>query len=261
MNFKRIEIVFIFVFLFLDIFLLINFRQTVGVKSASEKETTVADTISAMRKDNITVPKLSSKREQKGYLLSHSHTGSSANYGSVNEEKNVKLKQKRITLSEPIIVSSRDAVKVLKDYVKSGKILNSQDYVYSEDLSSSKHVVFVQKFKNSLFYDLSGQISFDIKNKMVSDYQISHIESLSESKDTETILSEQEAVAKLYTLNDIPNNTKIIWYQLAYSWMLDANNVSVYVPTWFVAIENKRTKSVTIEKINAFTGAPWKAEF
>ncbi|BDR58684.1 two-component system regulatory protein YycI [Xylocopilactobacillus apicola] len=259
MNFKRIEILFIFVFFFLDIFLFFNYQQTVNVQSNSEKETTVTDAINEMRKDNISVPKVSSTRKQKGYLLSYSHTGAN------NNEKDsaaTNLLQKKVTLKTPITISKKNPVEDLKKFIENNSEINhAQDYVYSKDLSSDKHFVFVQKFQKNLFYDLNGQLSFDLKGNVISDYLISHIDSLSESKEFETIMSEEEAIVKLYTLNEIPNNTRILWRQLAYSWMLEANNVSVYVPTWYIALQNKRTKNITIEKINAFTGALWKASF
>ncbi|BDR56566.1 two-component system regulatory protein YycI [Xylocopilactobacillus apis] len=259
MNFKKIELVFIFVFFFLDLFLFFNFKQSTNVQTISEKETTVADTIDEMRKDNISIPKVSSKREQKGYLLSYSHVGGANSEGS--DSNNSNLKQKTVILNTPLSLK-KNKIEVLKKFVRnSHEVPNGKDYEYSDNLSSDKHIVFVQKFKENFFYDLNGQISFDIKDNIITDFKASHIDSLIESKETEAIISEEDAVVKLYTLNELPNNTRIIWQKLAYSWMLEANNVSVYVPTWFIAVQNKRTKSVTIEKINAFTGAPWKANF
>lgn len=260
MNFKKIEIVFIFIFFFLDVFLLVNYQKGVSLQAKSEKETTVNNAISEMRKDNISVTDTSTKRLQKGYLLSYSHTGTAR--PQVNEANAVIFKPQKVTLATPLTLTERNAVKVLTNFLKNNsQISNFQDYVYDKQLSSPKQVIFVQKYKNERFYDLTGQISFEIKNNQVFDYQISHIDSLKSSKETETIISEQEAIVKLYTLNEIPNNTVILWQRLAYSWMLETNNVSVYVPTWFIALQNKRTKSVTIEKINAFTGVPWKGSF
>lgn len=259
MNFKKIEIVFIFIFFFLDLFLFVNYRNGLKLQANSEKETTVNNAIKEMRKDNITVQETSEKKLQKGYLLSYSHKG---NRPQVSQTNGVTFKPQKVTLTKPLIINNKNKIKVLREFLqKNSQIPYSNDYMYEKKLSTSKQIIFVQKYKNELFYDLTGQISFEIRNDHVINYQISHIDSLKSSKETETIISEKEAILKLYTLNEIPNNTKILWQKLAYSWMLETNNVSVYVPTWFIALQNKRTKSVNIEKINAFTGVLWKGSF
>ncbi|WP_279384833.1 two-component system regulatory protein YycI [Lacticaseibacillus manihotivorans] len=89
-------------------------------------------------------------------------------------------------------------------------------------------------------------------NKLVS-YKQTYIAKMSVLKSNVELTSARDAVVTLYKDNEIANGAKVDWVELAYNYLLDTKGSTVYVPTWFVGVQNQGAKSVTIKKLNAIT--------
>ena len=84
---------------------------------------------------------------------------------------------------------------------------------------------------------------------------LANVATLREKTDT---ISERKALIWLYQYNQIANNTKVIWTQLAYTRYFDLKNSSVYIPTWVIAVKANSGNNagvLQIKRVNAFTGA------
>ena len=58
----------------------------------------------------------------------------------------------------------------------------------------------------------------------------------------------------LYTYSELPNNSKVILLKQVYTKLLTVKGNTIYIPTWLAAIENNTSKTVTLKRVNAFTG-------
>jgi regulatory protein YycI of two-component signal transduction system YycFG len=92
-----------------------------------------------------------------------------------------------------------------------------------------------------------------VVNNKLTGYTQTYISKMSVLKSNVELTSAQDAVLALYKDNELANNAKVVWVELAYNYLLDTKGSTVYVPTWFVGIENQGAKSVTIKKLNAIT--------
>lgn len=146
MDFRRIEIIFLVVFLALDVFLLTSFHNSQQV--ISNATTGVNSTITDMKKRNITFGKLD-KKPGTAYYLGAQSSNDLANNESKLHNQDLEYNQTSYklisTLEEPISVKSSDRkAKLDKFKKKESNILFGSEYTYAPQLSSSTEIVYAE---------------------------------------------------------------------------------------------------------------------
>lgn len=262
MDFKRIEWIFLFVFTCIDIFLGINYFQNSHLAKTTTNVDQSKQVVKELRSDNISFNHLSNKKGTGYYLASQPNNALQQNVAKLRDQHDVfNTVNDHVLmtgyLNTPIDVRAEQRLTAVKALVQNpNMILFGHAYRYAANLSTRNQIVFVETFPEGPVYDERGQLTFKINhNGTISQYSQSYIGNVTTLREKMPTISAQEAVLALYTDNEIPDYSIIKWTKLAYTWLLDANGSVVYVPAWYVGIENKDTKNITIKRINAFTKA------
>ncbi|MCI1986301.1 MAG: two-component system regulatory protein YycI [Lactobacillus sp.] len=255
MDFRRIEWIFLIVFIGLNIFLGISFYQSQEVDQAVS-ESTASEIVADIQRDQIKLPKLSTKTPTGGYLASQTNTALLNNRAQLVGIDTTITNNSTLhaTLRTPVTVKKDKAVSFLKSWLQDSQhVLFGKHYQYAESLSTGTRYVFCQQIQGHKIYDQRAQITFYVVNNKLTGYTQTYISKMSVLKSNVELTSAQDAVLALYKDNELANNAKVVWVELAYNYLLDTKGSTVYVPTWFVGIENQGAKSVTIKKLNAIT--------
>lgn len=254
MDFRRIEWIFLVVFAAVNIFLGISFYQSQAVDQAVSESTT-GEIVADIQRDQIKLPSLSTKTPTGGYLASQANTALYNNreqlIGQTLSFSNGTLTS---SLNSPIVVKKAHAVATIKKWLQvSSNVMFGNQYQYAESLSSSNTYVFCQQIQGHKIYDKRAQITFTVSNNKLVSYKQTYIAKMSVLKSNVELTSARDAVVTLYKDNELANGAKVDWVELAYNYLLDTKGSTVYVPTWFVGVQNQGAKSVTIKKLNAIT--------
>lgn len=256
MDFRRIEIIFLVVFLSLDVFLLVSFHNSQTVISNST--TGVSSTISDMRKRNITFGKLDKSTGDAYYLGAQPSNDLPSNVNKLRgQEYNYNQTSYKLisTLNEPISVTSSNRKEKMDDFVKkTSNILFGSEYKYAPQLSSKSEIVYAETGSLGPVYDKTGQIVFSVEDGKVTSYTQTYIKTLQILQEKQETKSERDVITNLYSSSEIPNNSKITYANMAYTKLLEAKGSTIYIPVWFISIHNKDSKVDTVKKVNAFTG-------
>ena len=240
MDFKRIEWIFLVVFIGINIFLGIELWQTPTLLSAGSTpaQTDIKSETSA---DQITIPKVNDKQEDGYYLaakVDNSWTKKAAAQVNQQVETNASENSISVNLSKPIALS-KDSKKALKEIIhfknNSQNVYEGKDYVYLSELSEGDDYVFNQKTKYGEVFAATARLHIIVKNNQIVSYS-------------------KAAVNSLYTYSELPNNSKIIWLKQVYTKLITVRGSEIYIPTWVAAIENNNSHTMTLKRVNAFTG-------
>lgn len=259
MDFRRIEIIFLIVFIALDIFLFASYnhsRESVVMTGNNNTHTTIAKD---MNRDNINGVKLSSKQGQGYYLSAKDNTVLKDDQNRLKDQAvsyNDGQGQLTSVLDEPVSIKDRSAVKTINKHLnKPSDVLYGNKYVYSKDLSSANTIVYVQKLDSGVVYDQSGRLEFQIVGNRIVSYTQNYIIKPSILREKQTTISAQKAVNNLYVNNEIPANSQIKWVNKAYAKLLRVEDSTIYIPVWYVGYTTKGTHSMQTRYVNAFSGA------
>ncbi|HAT55581.1 MAG TPA: hypothetical protein DCW31_10185 [Lactobacillus sp.] len=267
MDFRRIQWIFIIVFVAINTFLFINWQQSDStVTESSQRSGNNATTIiREMKNDGITFTSPSTK-ESEGYYVSAKSGLPRLRAGVENltyQDLRFNATEMVSYLHQTLTVNPKKPQTQLNRFIKSGSnVVAGTEYVYSAELSevSANEVVYVQKVPSGTIMAPSGQLRFRIgtKNQVLS-YTQSYVVQAEPLREKTTTISQQKALIWLYQYNELPNSTKVLWSKLAYSRLLRVSDNNVYVPTWFIALKSKNTDNIVIKRVNAFTGAVLKS--
>lgn len=267
MDFRRIEWIFVVVFVALDIFLGWSMTQNQRVYLS---QTTTGGTNQVLRdihEDDIALPSLATKSSTGAYLASRANTDLEQNYSKVAKSGNQAINLVKddyttlnATLNKPLTLADGDVVTQLIAWVHNqDNVLHGSQYVYQADLSNATSYVFVQKVNGHTLIDDRGQLVLKVKSERLTGYTQTYVDKLLTMRNDETLISEREAVTTLYQNNEIVANSRVIWIHRGYTWLLNAKGSTVYIPAYFVGVESKNSKNVAIKRINAITKAVIKA--
>lgn len=259
MDFKKIEIIFLTVFLSIDIFLFFTILQTPSL-STDAPNSTENSIKTEMQADNITTPKLSTSYSNGYYLASKVSDSLQSKMTElvdqrVSYDKNTKILSSSLNTS--ITFSNHDdLVKKLTEFKKnSTNILEGTDYVISDALSSTNEIVFAQKTKYGKLTDSTGLLHFYSRDSAIIGYTQSYQENVVPVREKQETISQSEAVNYLYMYSELPNDSSIKWVILGYTKMTEVKGNIIYLPTWLIGVENKNTKNLQIKRVNALNGA------
>ncbi|WP_461215715.1 two-component system regulatory protein YycI [Lacticaseibacillus sp. GG6-2] len=253
MDFKRIEWIFLLVFFAVNIFLGISFYQSQQIDQAVSESTT-SEIVADIQRDQIKLPKLATRTPTGGYLASQANTVLVDNRNQL-EGQTLSFDNNRLSsvLHTPLTFKKNRVQTLTKWLQDPTHVQFGSHYRYSESLSSTNKYVFCQQIQGHKIYDKRAQLTFMINdNKMIS-YTQTYISKMSVLKSDVKLTSARDAVVALYKDNELANGASVKWVELAYNYLLDTKGSTVYVPTWFVGVQNQGSKSVTIKKLNAIT--------
>ncbi|GAX05038.1 hypothetical protein IWT25_00340 [Secundilactobacillus pentosiphilus] len=254
MNFKRIQLIFLAIFIAMDVFLFLAYnRNSVGDSTAAGSNNILEE----MRKDQITYSKPTTQKYE-GYYFS-------GNNGDALRQAAPNLQQQSIRFSgdelvsefkKPLKITSGSAKQTLDKIVANpGLVAEGKHYSYSKQLSSSSEIIYVQRVEQKPVYSHFCQIRFDLDSQhRVVGYSQNYLEGVKILKEAAKTISDERALTWLYQYNEIPNGAKVTWVHLAYTRLLTARGQYVFLPTWVFAVKINNSSSVILKRVNAYTG-------
>lgn len=266
MDLKKILTIFIYLFLGINVFLLL---QLTDGKRNNQAQITPKTLVTNMRDDNIEFDNLQTDQLTGDYL------GGNINLQSWATNRVDQLKQVDVTfndsknqlkarLKQPVSLAKQPKQRQsqLQKLVSDSKyVLKGKQYIYDQKLTeqanlggtATTYVVYQQKLTNDQSVGADGKLILAINHAgdLVS-YIQTYVNQVQKLRDPAALISEQMAVATLYQYNEIPNNTKILWTKLGYSSLMHVSDNVVLVPTWLVQIKNG--KDYNLLRVNALGG-------
>lgn len=261
MDFKRIEWIFLIVFIGINIFLGIELWQTPTLLSAGSTPTqTQTDIKSETSADQITIPKVNDKQEDGYYLAAktdNSWIKKATQQVKVQVENNSSENLIYVHLDKPITLSKnkKEALRqVMRFKDDSQNVYQGKDYAYLSELSERDDYIFNQKTKYGEFFAATARLHIIVKDNQIVSYSQSYVDDLNPVRERQNTISSKAAVDSLYTYSELPNNSKVILLKQVYTKLLTVKGNTIYIPTWLAAIENNTSKTVTLKRVNAFAG-------
>lgn len=261
MDFKRIEWIFLIVFIGINIFLGIELWQTPTLLSAGSTPTqTQTDIKSETSADQITIPKVNDKQEDGYYLAAktdNSWIKKATQQVKGQVENNSSENLIYVHLDKPITLSKnkKEALRqVMRFKDDSQNVYQGKNYAYLSELSEGDDYIFNQKTKYGEFFAATARLHIIVKDNQIVSYSQSYVDDLNPVRERQNTISSKAAVDSLYTYNELPNNSKVILLKQVYTKLLTVKGNTIYIPTWLAAIENNTSKTVTLKRVNAFTG-------
>ncbi|OUP16917.1 hypothetical protein B5F30_02265 [Lactobacillus johnsonii] len=261
MDFKRIEWIFLIVFIGINIFLGIELWQTPTLLSAGSTPTqTQTDIKSETSADQITIPKVNDKQEDGYYLAAktdNSWIKKATQQVKGQVENNSSENLIYVHLDKPITLSKnkKEALRqVMRFKDDSQNVYQGKNYAYLSELSEMDDYIFNQKTKYGEFFAATARLHIIVKDNQIVSYSQSYVDDLNPVRERQNTISSKAAVDSLYTYSELPNNSKVILLKQVYTKLLTVKGNTIYIPTWLAAIENNTSKTVTLKRVNAFTG-------
>ena len=261
MDFKRIEWIFLIVFIGINIFLGIELWQTPTLLSAGSTPTqTQTDIKSETSADQITIPKVNDKQEDGYYLAAktdNSWIKKATQQVKGQVENNSSENLIYVHLDKPTTLSKnkKEALRqVMRFKDDSQNVYQGKNYAYLSELSERDDYIFNQKTKYGEFFAATARLHIIVKDNQIVSYSQSYVDDLNPVRERQNTISSKAAVDSLYTYSELPNNSKVILLKQVYTKLLTVKGNTIYIPTWLAAIENNTSKTVTLKRVNAFTG-------
>ena len=261
MDFKRIEWIFLIVFIGINIFLGIELWQTPTLLSAGSTPTqTQTDIKSETSADQITIPKVNDKQEDGYYLAAktdNSWIKKATQQVKGQVENNSSENLIYVHLDKPITLSKnkKEALRqVMRFKDDSQNVYQGKNYAYLSELSERDDYIFNQKTKYGEFFAATARLHIIVKDNQIVSYSQSYVDDLNPVRERQNTISSKAAVDSLYTYSELPNNSKVILLKQVYTKLLTVKGNTIYIPTWLAATENNTSKTVTLKRVNAFTG-------
>lgn len=253
MNFKRIMLIFLVIFVIIDGFLFFAYNRNAVGDSANNGN----NVLDEMRKDQISF-KRPSNAKHSGYYFAATNNNDLREQVSKLQDQTYRFNEAELIsrFKTPVKVEGDDFKKALDQVVADDRlILFGEEYGYSKQLSNEQQVVYVQRVAQGPIYSKDAQIRFELDDdKQVIGYSqtyLSDVELLREK--TETI-SEERALTWLYQYNEVPNGSKVMWSNLAYTKLTSARGRDVFLPTWVFALKPSNADTLVMKRVNAYTG-------
>lgn len=263
MDFKRIQLIFLIVFIGINIFLGIEIVQTPTLLSNSATTASSGDNLQEeMAADNIKIPHVNDKQSEGYYLAAkvdktwvdkaQSQIDDTASVSTSSVDSSVNA-----TLTNPVTISTnkKQAIKDLNKFKDNSRyVYKGDEYVYSSELSNGNDYVFLQKTDYGLIYATRARLHITVKdNKIVSYYQ-RYTDKVFPVRERQTTISSKEAINSLYTYSELPDDSKVVWIKFGYTKLTQVRGSVIFLPSWLVAIENNTSKTMSVKRVNAFTG-------
>ena len=261
MDFKRIERILIIAFLLLNIYLVyILWDQRQDVVNTNENQS--LNLIQEIENNNISLPIFSLEKESLGYLQANKDTNIQEHFSELNnlmEEISSDGSTYTATLSEPLQLSSGGEDLTPADLAKIDRLVSSEEqiafgeeYEYLTYQRNLNQVVYTQRVGDIPILDGTASIRFAVdSNQRIIQFEQTYAGNLEMSQDvSREIITDKRAVEILYQNSRIPSGARVDRPVLAYHRTLDLEEISMYIPVWYIQINE-----TNLERVNAFDGS------
>lgn len=111
--------------------------------------------------------------------------------------------------------------------------------------------MFAQHPTAGLIYDRRAAVTLHVSDNRLVSYTQTYLTQLNILRELLSLMSEQDADFALYREHDIQYNSAIVSTQLAYSYLLDDKGSTVYVPAWYIGVQNRSTGNDSVKRVHA----------
>lgn len=259
MNYRRIELIFLIIFVCINIYL-VSIWYDANKEKAVTKSTAEKDIVEILVEDGIKYNFKLSTDHTKGSYISGEVTDLFVDKSSLNDQKIHNNQGILVSnFNNPIKINKNKEIQDINQLKSNPKIIHyGNDYHYLKEASQSNKVVcYSQRFDKLPIFDESAETIFlKEKNKNhqeeIIGYKQQHIHNIQKMRSDKKLISQKDALITLYNNNKLENTTKINWIKLGYTKIYNDDKTNIYVPTWIVNLINDNDVE-QIEKVNAIT--------
>lgn len=261
MDFKRVERILIVAFLMLNLYLVyILWDQRQDMVDTNDNQS--LNLIQEMENNNIGLPMFSLEEKRMGYLQANKDTKAQEIFSNLNNqmgEIGTDGSTYSAILSEPLQISSGGENLTPADLARIDRFVSSEEHVaFGEEYEyltyqrNLNQVVYTQRVGDIPILDGTASIRFAVdSNQRIIQFEQTYAGNLEMSQDvSREIITDKRAVEILYQNNRIPSGARVERPVLAYHRTLDLEEMSMYIPAWYVEIND-----TNLERINAFDGS------
>lgn len=260
MDHKRIEWLFLIVFLLIDIYLGVEILRSPVTLSNSNANTANTNIRTEMKADGIELPNNISKTQSSGYYLAAKNNDYLNKKISTLSQVNVNYsKGNNLLTATPKnaieVKGTRDEIlnKIIKFKNDQRNVPFGKEYKYEPTMSGDNNYIFVQSSEYGNIYDTNAQLIVNVKNNMIDNYALTYLGPVSPVRELQSTISPWHAIKAMYTDRELSNNSRVIKIKLSYSKLIEVRGSTILLPSWLVWVENKTTKNITLKRVNAFT--------
>ena len=260
MDHKRIEWLFLIVFLLIDIYLGVEILRSPVNLYNSNANTANTNIRTEMKADGIELPNNISKTQSSGYYLAAKNNDYLNKKISTLSQVNVNYsKGNNLLTATPKnaieVKGTRDEIlnKIIKFKNDPRNVPFGKEYKYEPTMSGDNNYIFVQSSEYGNIYDTNAQLIVNVKNNMIDNYALTYLGPVSPVRELQSTISPWHAIKAMYTDRELSNNSRVIKIKLSYSKLIEVRGSTILLPSWLVWVENKTTKNITLKRVNAFT--------
>lgn len=247
MNFRRIQIIFLWGFIIVDILIVIVFFQGIFKRwhqvSVTPEQEQVA-VLKEMRAHGIKLPHLS-RQPQKGSYVMVQVDDFATLPNLKNASVNLVEQQLNVTYNQPV----KGSLTKLKQQVMAGK-----QYHYDRHTSTKTRAVLTQLINGQPVLSTAGQLQVRLNQGKIIGYSQGHLLKVTQLQQAAPTISQQQAVINLYRHNDLNDNDQIIAVRLGYAPLNELTDPNLYGPVWQVKVADKTDNHVQMMLVSALTG-------
>ena len=261
MDFKRIQIIFIITFLFLNTFLIFTYLDKNKNYYTSSSDQLI-DFIEEMENENIKLPNFSETENKVPYVQAETNNLLEDNIDKVKNRSGTVEKDGSLymsLLSNPLALSeekelTKEDIELLDEFVISDQVLFGKEYRYFSYSPTEQKIVYAQIANNIPIADGTSEIVFHLNNKkQVISYDQTYVGPVTVQGESRKLITDKNAVEILYQNDEIQANTTVRKPKLTYSKTLSLQKLSMYAPVWYIEIVS--SGSTDIERVDALSGS------
>lgn len=261
MDFKRIEIIFIVTFLFLNGFFLYQLSQN-NQNSFIGNQSGKVDLVTEMENQGITLPAFDDEELKVPYVQAEANN-------LLDQKKNQLTKQTGVVdeegmlyvsiLSEPVKLSEDERlttsdIQRINTFIKSKQVLFGEEYEFIRYVPNKKQIIYGQIANHVPIADGTANITLHLNgSKEIISYEQTYAGPVTVQGDSRQLITDKNAVEVLYQNNKIPADADVRKPILTYYRTLNLNELSMYAPVWTVEIISG--SNIHIEQVDAVSGS------
>lgn len=261
MDHKRIEWLFLIVFLLIDLYLGIEiWRSPVSLSNTDANLAGENDIRTEMHADGIDLPSKISQNQASGYYLAAKNRNNlskkAGKLNGVNAEYSRSSNSLSASPKTTVLLkgSNRQVLKQLVAFKNNPhNVPYGRQYRYEPNMSSNNSYIFVQTSPYGRIYDGKAQLVFNRRNDELNNYTLTYMGQVGPVRELQSTISPWHAIRAMYTNRELANNSRVLKIKLGYSELTQVRGSTILLPTWLVWIENKTTKNIVLKRVNAYT--------
>lgn len=259
MQFRRLKILMMMLFIFLDVFLFFwwrsNQRPSIKVTDAN------ANIISEIKNQKIKVANFSTSVTYASYLAGKRSNSLMSTIDKLsNFNANINNQTLYVTFNKTSQLgrgNTSSGKKAATDDVEASKIARNAGYRYNPILSKvnvKNRVTYSQYIDNLPVIAKQGLMIFNKdKDHKVTDFTQTKITKITVLRDERATITEEAAIVALYKFNELNSGDKLSKGVLSYDTSVKVNGYDIYLPVWVFVVTHAKGNTGLL-KINAFTG-------